>query len=172
VGWLLQGQWGIIEIYGSVSFAIISVDVHIRVYAAIGVRLCQRCNVRLWIDAGVQVEARVVIADFDVLFGHVHIEVDFSFSTNIHWETTLAAQTLKQLAAATSPLNWSRGFKHYPAPVALPLYFYFEPSIVGGKLASVALLALETSPATSSGTAPRMPTDDLIEAFVAWTLTA
>jgi hypothetical protein len=99
----------------------------------------------------VQVEARVVIADFDVLFGHVHIEVDFSFSTNIHWETTLAAQTLKQLAAATSPLNWSRGFKHYPAPVALPLYFYFEPSIVGGKLASVALLALETSPATSSG---------------------
>ena len=172
VDWLIQGQWGIIgEIYGSVAFAIVSVEVRIEVYAAVGVRLRKGGTVTIWIDAGIVVEARVVIADFDALFVHVHNEVDFSFSAHLHWERTLDGHSLLQLEAETTPLNWTR-YKYYPTPKALPIYFYFEPSVVASKLNCILLLALETSPVPSNGTpAPRKSFDDLAEAFAAWTLT-
>ncbi|MBK7464714.1 MAG: hypothetical protein IPJ50_19740 [Betaproteobacteria bacterium] len=80
----IYGAAGILlEIFGSVNFAIVSAAVSIRVWVETGIRFETWAPVLVHAEAGVSVYVHFVIARFSV-FGHtIEIAIDFSFSTRV-----------------------------------------------------------------------------------------
>ncbi len=85
---VISGAVGIMgELKGAVEFPLIRCEITIVVHAEIGVLVRTDDHVRLFIEAGVSVSVRVVIARIEFFGGSFEISVSFSFSATIRHET-------------------------------------------------------------------------------------
>lgn len=80
----IYGAAGVLlEIFGTVSFAIVTAAVSVRVWVETGITFETWAPVIVHAEAGVSVYVRVVIARFSVFGSTIEISISFSFSTRI-----------------------------------------------------------------------------------------
>ena len=160
--YLYKGQWGILgELKGRVDFGIIKASVNICVYALVGVQLEPNKPVLLFIDAGIHVDATVVLADFHTWYADVHVEVHFSFDTRYHWEKKLDSLALAEIEELSGGVTTALPMV-VVEPADLEIVFHPEVSFAGGKLHTVILLGIEA--ASDKNTIP--PFGRLVNAFL------
>lgn len=158
----IYGAAGILlEIFGSVNFAIVSAAVSVRVWVETGITFETWAPVIVHAEAGVSVYVRFVIARFSV-FGHtIEIAIDFSFSTRVRFTQQIAesfdgslpdiykpyagqsAAPLSLLALqaheAATPLRWEL-HRVSPTPATQSCAVTLEPMVSDGKPVLLPLL--------------------------------
>ncbi|MBX9908181.1 MAG: hypothetical protein K2Z25_05650 [Beijerinckiaceae bacterium] len=88
----VRGTVGIIgEIYGYVDFGIVKAGVSVRVWVSTGFDFRTDHRTRLFIEAGVSVSVRVVIARIRIFGKRIEIAISFSFSTKVDYSTYIGS---------------------------------------------------------------------------------
>lgn len=98
----VRGTVGIIgEIHGYVDFGIVKAGVSVRVWVSTGFDFRTDHRTRLFIEAGVSVSVRVVIARIKIFGKRIEIAISFSFSTTVDYSTYIGSdRNLEYYAAA------------------------------------------------------------------------
>lgn len=128
------GRVGVIaEIFGAVDFGIARAAVALRVWAELGLKIETGEPIIIWVEAGVSVHVRVVIATIRVWRCTIEIAVNFSFQTQVSFRWN--SRTLDILYEIQKHGSWKNRSKWkagrlWPQSVSVPSTLALDAAIL------------------------------------------